>query len=48
MLNIQKHLKKADFVPVDFRVLNESNQDIFLKYIKTPPKSQREQIIIVK
>lgn len=27
--NIQKYLNKADFVPIDFRVLNEKNQSIF-------------------
>jgi len=48
VLNIQKHLGKADFVPVDFRVLNESNQKIFLNYIQTLPKSQRDKIIIVR
>lgn len=48
VLNIQKHLEKADFVPVDFRVLNESNQKIFLNYIQTLPKAQRDKIIIVR
>lgn len=48
VLNIQKHLEKADFVPVDFRVLNESNQKIFLNYIQSLPKAQRDKIIIVR
>ncbi|MBU3848488.1 MAG: hypothetical protein H9855_16275 [Candidatus Acinetobacter avistercoris] len=46
--NIQKHLGKADFVPVDFRVLNKSNQNIFLNYIQTLPVAQRNQIIILR
>ncbi|UAN45918.1 hemagglutinin repeat-containing protein [Serratia sp. JSRIV001] len=45
---IQDHLKKADFVPVDFRVLTPVNQKIFMNYIKTLPKSQQEKIIIVR
>ncbi|WP_227544206.1 MULTISPECIES: hypothetical protein [Acinetobacter] len=46
--NIQKHLGKADFVPVDFRVLNEANQKIFLNYVKTLPRYQQEKFIIIK
>nr|WP_174506363.1 VENN motif pre-toxin domain-containing protein [Acinetobacter sp. Marseille-Q1620] len=46
--NIQDHLQKADFVPVDFRVLTSYNQKIFLDYIKTLPKSQQAQFIIVR
>lgn len=45
---IQDHLKKADFVPVDFRVLTPSNQKIFLDYIKTLPKTQQNKIIIMR
>ncbi|HDU8673711.1 TPA: hemagglutinin repeat-containing protein [Morganella morganii subsp. morganii] len=45
---IQEHLNKADFVPVDFRVLTPSNQKIFNDYIKTLPKSQQDKIIIVR
>uniref|UniRef100_UPI000A9496F5 hypothetical protein n=2 Tax=unclassified Gilliamella TaxID=2685620 RepID=UPI000A9496F5 len=45
---IDKHLGKADFVPVDFRVLTPSNQKIFIDYIKTLPKSQRNKIIIMR
>lgn len=45
---IQDHLNKADFVPVDFRVLTSTNQKIFLDYVKTLPASQQAQIIIVR
>ncbi|PIT09072.1 hypothetical protein BGI31_04170 [Snodgrassella communis] len=45
---IQDHLKKADFVPVDFRVLTPANQKIFIDYIKTLPKSQQNKIIIMR
>ena len=41
---IQDHLKKADFVPVDFRVLTPPNQKIFMDYIKTLPKAQQDKI----
>ncbi|EXB48754.1 hypothetical protein [Acinetobacter sp. 1000160] len=37
---IQDHLVKADFVPVDFRVLLPENQIVFLAYVKTFPKAQ--------
>ncbi|NBF10938.1 hypothetical protein [Pseudomonas sp. Fl4BN1] len=33
-VNIIGHLEKADIVPVDFRVLNDSSQRVFLDYIK--------------
>ena len=46
--NIKKHLNKADFVPNDFRVLNNINQKIFLNYVKSLPKPQQDKIIIVK
>ncbi|WP_221810515.1 hemagglutinin repeat-containing protein [Enterobacillus tribolii] len=45
---IQDHLKKADFVPVDFRVLTRTNQKIFMDYIKTLPKTQQDKIIIMR
>ena len=45
---IQDHLKKAYFVPVDFRVLTPANQKIFIDYIKTLPKSQQNKIIIMR
>ena len=41
---IQDHLKKVDFVPVDFRVLTRPNQKIFMDYIKTLPKAQQDKI----
>lgn len=46
--NIQKHLNKADFVPIDFRVLTKVNQEIFLNYVKKLPKEQQSKIIIVR
>ncbi|WP_239327115.1 VENN motif pre-toxin domain-containing protein, partial [Snodgrassella gandavensis] len=45
---IQDHLMKADFVPVDFRVLTPANQRIFMNYIKTLPKAQQDKIIIMR
>lgn len=36
---IQDHMQKADFVPVDFRVLTSANQNVFMNYIKTLPKA---------
>jgi len=45
---IQDHLLKADFVPVDFRVLMPANQKIFKDYIKTLPKAQQDKIIIMR
>ncbi|MBU5615814.1 hypothetical protein KPY62_01590 [Psychrobacter sp. TAE2020] len=45
---IQKHLSKADFVTIDFRVLNSQNQKIFTDYVKTLPKKQQDQIIIIQ
>ena len=45
---IIEHLNKADYVPVDFRVLNSENQKIFLDFIKTLPKEQQGKIILIK
>lgn len=45
---IQEHLQKADFVPVDFRVLTSANQNIFMNYIKTLSKVQQGKIIIMR
>ncbi|WP_272572599.1 two-partner secretion domain-containing protein [Providencia sp. PROV258] len=45
---IIKHLNKADIVPVDFSVLTPKNQQIFMDYVKTLPKSQRDKIIILR
>ncbi|MFJ5329768.1 hypothetical protein [Pectobacterium versatile] len=36
---IQEHFQKADSFPVDFRVLTPANQNFFMNYIKTLPKS---------
>jgi len=45
---IQDHLQKADFVPVDFRILTPKNQNIFMSYVSTLPKAQQEKIIIMR
>lgn len=45
---IQEHLQKADFVPVDFRVLTPANQNIFMNYIKTLSKVQQDKVIIMR
>ena len=45
---IQDHLQKADFVPVDFRILTPENQNIFMSYVSTLPKAQQEKIIIMR
>ncbi|MEQ9917257.1 VENN motif pre-toxin domain-containing protein [Pectobacterium aroidearum] len=45
---IQDHLQKADFVPVDFRVLTSANQKVFMDYIKTLPRAQQDKIIIMR
>ncbi|MBN7766443.1 hemagglutinin repeat-containing protein, partial [Pectobacterium brasiliense] len=45
---IQDHLQKADFVPVDFRVLTSANQKVFMDYIKTLPKAQQDKVIIMR
>ncbi|WP_166267900.1 hemagglutinin repeat-containing protein [Providencia sp. M-27] len=45
---IIKHLNKADIVPVDFSVLTPKNQQIFMNYVKTLPKSQQDKIIILR
>lgn len=48
MDNILKHINKADFVPVDFRVLNAVNQQEFLNFAQTLSASQKAKIIIVR
>lgn len=45
---IDEHIAKADFVPVDFRVLNSSNQAIFLNYMEKLSPEQKAKIIIVR
>lgn len=45
---ILQHLKKADLVPVDFSVLTQKNQAIFMDFTKTLPKSQQDKIIIMR
>lgn len=45
---IQEHLKKADSVPVDFRVLTPVNQKIFQDYVKTLPGSQQAKFILMR
>ncbi len=45
---ILEHLEKADFVPIDFRILNSANQMIFINYIKTLTPEQQAKFIIVR
>jgi len=45
---ITQHLNKADLVPVDFTVLTQKNQTIFMNFIKTLSKSQQDKIIIMR
>ncbi|WP_434060402.1 hypothetical protein [Pectobacterium aroidearum] len=45
---IQDHLQKADFMPVDFRVLTFANQKVFMDYIKTLPRVQQDKVIIMR
>ncbi|MGX9730049.1 two-partner secretion domain-containing protein [Janthinobacterium aestuarii] len=47
-IGIMDHLSKADFVPIDFRILNSENQKIFMNYAKTLPIDLRKKIIIVR
>ncbi|WP_230516581.1 MULTISPECIES: hemagglutinin repeat-containing protein [unclassified Janthinobacterium] len=47
-IGIMEHLSKADFVPIDFRILNSENQKIFMDYAKTLPIDSRKKIIIVR
>ena len=42
------HIQKADYVPVDFRVLTPVNQKIFIDFVRTLPASQQAKIIIVR
>lgn len=45
---ILDHIDKADFVPVDFRVLSLENQAVFLGYVKTLSKTQQAKFIILR
>ncbi|PTQ87512.1 hypothetical protein C8N29_1187 [Agitococcus lubricus] len=45
---IKEHVQKSDFVPVDFRILNSKNQQIFMNFVKTLPKSAQEKFIIMR
>jgi hypothetical protein len=40
--------QKADFVPIDFRILNAVNQGILMNYIKTLTPEQQAKFIIVR
>lgn len=46
--NIIKHTDKADFVPMDFRVLNERNQQKLLEVIKNLKPAEQRKLIIIK
>ncbi|GKX56134.1 hypothetical protein SOASR030_22460 [Leminorella grimontii] len=45
---LEDHLKKADFVPLDFRVLNHINQQRLMDHIKTLSASEQKKIIIMR
>jgi filamentous hemagglutinin len=45
---IQEHLKKADIVMMDFRILTPQNQQILQNYINTLPSAQAAKIMIIK
>ena len=45
--NIQKHLQKADIVPLDMRYLNTENQQKILSYVLSLPENQRRQFIVI-
>lgn len=45
--NIQKHLSKADIVPLDLRHLNQLNRVKLLEYVLSLPKEQRDRIILI-
>lgn len=47
-IEIMEYLPKADFVPIDFRILNSENKKIFMDYAKTLPIYSRKKIIIVR
>lgn len=45
---IQEHLEKADFVPVDFKVLTSANKYFVMNYIKTKSEAQQDKSIIMR
>lgn len=45
---IPKHLKKADIIPVDYRILNPSNQAVFTNYLKTLSTKDQAKFLIMK
>ncbi|WP_107878524.1 phage minor head protein [Neisseria animaloris] len=45
--NIQKHLKKADIVPLDLRLLNALNRAKVIAYVVSLPEQQRNQITLI-
>lgn len=45
---IQDHLRKANFVVMDYRQLTSQNQQILTNHIKTLPSVQQAQIKIIK
>jgi filamentous hemagglutinin len=42
------HLNKADIVPVDYRVLNETNQAIVNGWIKALPDNLKSKVMIIR
>lgn len=45
--NIQKHLKKADIVPLDLRPLNALNRAKVITYVVSLPEEQRNKITLI-
>ncbi|WP_392551412.1 hypothetical protein RHO14_07925 [Orbus wheelerorum] len=45
---LSEHLNKADIVPLDFRNLNQANQQRLLDHIKTLPASSQNKIVIMR
>ena len=44
---IQKHLDKADIVPMDLRYLSEENKDKLKAYVLSLPQRQRDKVVFV-
>ena len=46
-INIQKHIAKADVVPLDLRQLNALNRLKLLNYVLSLPKEQSDKIVFI-
>lgn len=45
--NIQKHLRKADIVPLDLRRLTALNRSLIINYVLSLPEEQRSRIELI-